>query len=228
MKLNLQLDSQKLNKLKEVCSETPIYCFPVDLTKEGLFTTDSYVGATKSGIFLFENEDLIYHPFEKIEKVINRPQTNGAQLNLKIDGEEYPFARCSMRYASGVASLARGMNLLLKGESQRLVVNNDREKRCHKCGRVLPGTEMCPKCNKMGGNLKRFFDICKENKLLLLTIIFFMLLDTAVGLSKEYILRIFVDNHLSTGNGTVGDVVTFFAIYFGVILIGLVIYFYKA
>lgn len=103
MKLNLQLDSQKLNKLKEVCSETPIYCFPVDLTKEGLFTTDSYVGTTKSGIFLFENEDLIYHPFENIEKVINRPQTNGAQLNLKIDGEEYPFARCSMRYASGVA-----------------------------------------------------------------------------------------------------------------------------
>ncbi|MBQ7108489.1 MAG: ABC transporter ATP-binding protein [Clostridia bacterium] len=228
MELNLPLDSKKLNKLKEVCSDTPIYCFPVDLTKGGLFTTDSFVGATKSGIFLFENEELNYHPFDKIEKIINRVQTNGTLITVKINGEEYPFARCSMRYASGVASVVRGANLLLKGEVERRIQNNDKEKHCPKCGRILRGTAVCPKCNKTGGNLKRFFDICRENKLMLMVIIFFMLLDTAVGVSKEYILRIFVDNHLATGTGTVGDVLVFFAIYFGVILIGLVIYFCKA
>ena len=228
MELNTSLNGQKLNRLKAVTDDAPIYCIPIDLTKNGTFATESYVGATKSGVFVFENDDFCYFPLEKIEKAVNRTQTNGAILTLKMDGEEHILAQCSMRYVSGIASLARGINILLKGNTERRVVNNEREKRCRKCGRVLPGTVACPKCDKSGGNLKRFLDICKQNKSTLAIIIAFMLLDAVIGISKAYILRFFVDEHLSKESGTVYDILVFFAIYFGVILLGLVIFYIKA
>jgi len=228
MELNAKLETKKLNKLKEFTADEPIYCIPVDLTRDGVFATDSYVGATKSGIFVFEDDDFIYYPLGKIEKAFNRVQTNGTLLTAQMDGEEIILARSSMRYASGIASIARGINILLKGNTERRVINNEREKRCRKCGRVLPGTIACPKCDKSSGNLKRFLDICKQNKVYLFIIIIFMLLDAIIGISKEYILRFFVDEHLVTGTGTVSDVLFFLALYVGVILIGLLIFYIKA
>ncbi len=228
MELNQKLDSKKLNMLKAFTNDAPIYCIPIDLTLQGTFATDFYVGATASGVFVFEGETLNYIPFEKIEKAFNRVQTNGGMLTLEMNGEEILLARCSMRYASGVASLARGINILLKGNTERRVINNAREKRCRKCGRVLPGTIACPKCDKSGGNISRFLDICKQNKVVFAVIIFFMLLDALIGISKEYILRFFVDEHLVTGKGTVFDILSFFAVYLGAILIGLLIFYFKA
>jgi ATP-binding cassette subfamily B protein len=227
MELNQKLDSEKLNKLQEVTKDAPIYCIPVDLTKDGTFATEAYVGATQSGIFLFEDNNFNYYPFEKIEKAYNRVQTNGSLFTVLMGGEEILLARCSMRYASGIASLARGINILLKGNTERRIVNNEREKRCRKCGRVLPGTIACPKCDKSVGNIKRFLDICAQNKVTLTIIIIFMLIDAFIGISKEYILRFFVDQHLITGSGTVFDILMFFAIYLGVILFGLVIFYIK-
>ena len=152
MELNQKLDSKKLNKLKSVTMDAPVYCIPVDLTKSGSFTTDSFVGATQSGIFVFEDDDFNYYPFDKIQKVFNRVQTNGSLFTVLTDDEEIILARSSMRFASGIASLARGVNILLSGNTERRVINNEREKRCRKCGRVLPGTVDCPKCDKSGGN----------------------------------------------------------------------------
>ncbi len=228
MELNQKLDAQKLNKLKSVTDDAPVYCIPIDLTKNGVITSNSYVGATVSGIFVFEEDLFVYYPFEGIENAYNRVQTNGSLLTVLMNGEEIILARSSMRYASGIASLARGINILLKGNTERRVINNEREKRCRKCGRVLPGTVACPKCDKSGGNLKRFLDICKQNKAYLFIIMAFMLLDAIIGISKEYILRFFVDEHLVTGNGTVFDILSFFVVYFGVIIMGLLIFYIKA
>lgn len=227
MELNQKLNSKKLNMLKEVTNDAPIYCIPIDITKNGRLTEDSYVGATQNGVFVFEDDNLEYHPFEKIEKAFNRTQTNGGMITILINGEEILLARCSMRYVSAMASIARGINLLLKGNTESRVINNEREKRCRKCGWILPGTNKCPKCDKMGSNLTRFFDICKQNKATLIVIIAFMLLDAFVGISKEYILRFFVDEHLSTGQGTSLDVLSFFIVYFGAILLGLVVFYVK-
>lgn len=228
MELNQKLDSKKLNMLKSVTMDAPVYCIPVDLTKSGSFTTDSFVGATQSGIFVFEDDDFNYYPFDKIQKAFNRVQTNGSLFTVLTDDEEIILARSSMRFASGIASLARGVNILLSGNTERRVINNEREKRCRKCGRVLPGTVDCPKCDKSGGNLQRFLDICKQNKVYLILIVIFMLFDAVVGISKEYILRFFVDEHLSQGKGTVGDILAFFGVYLGAILIGLVIFYVKS
>ncbi len=228
MELNTKLEAKKLNMLKKFTDDSPVYCIPVDLTQSGRFINDACVGATKSGIFIFENDDLTYYSFDRVETAFNRVQTNGSLLTAKVDGEEIIIARCSMRFASGIASLARGINILLSGNTERRVINNDREKRCRKCGRVLPGTVSCPKCDKGGGNLKRFLDICKQNKIMLMVIISFMLLDAVIGILKEYLLRDFVDDHLVPGTGTTADILSFFAVYFGIIIIGLFIFYIKA
>lgn len=224
----MPLEAKKLNKLKTLTDDLPLYCIPVDITKNGIFTNNSCVGATKSGVFVFEEDKLSYYPFEKITNAFNRVQTNGTLLTAEVLGEEIILARCSMRYVSGIASLARAINILLKGNTEKRVINNEREKRCRKCGRVLPGTIGCPKCDKTAGNLKRFLDICKQNKVMLAVIVLFMLFDAAIGISKEYILRFFVDKHLVTGSGTVLDILYFFAIYLGIIIMGLVIFYIKA
>jgi len=38
MELNQKLDTQKLKKLKTVTDNAPVYCIPIDITKEGVFT----------------------------------------------------------------------------------------------------------------------------------------------------------------------------------------------
>lgn len=227
MELNVKLDKFKLEKLNKVTKGEVIYCIPTGLDRKGNFNDDCFVGATAEGIFVFEGEELEFHPFKDCETVTHRAQTNGAIVTVKKNGYEYLLARCNLRNISLLASFARGARLLIEGNTKR-VINNDREKYCPKCGRVLPGTANCPKCDKSGQNIKRFVDLCRPHFKSLIAVSVLMLVDGFISISQQGILRIFLDKYLIGGNGTLWDVLTFLAIYLAVIIVGLVIFYVKA
>ncbi len=228
MELNFKLSNENLIRLEKFTNESTEYCIFPGLNAKGEFSSTTVLGATKSGIFLLDDLGDEFYPFESIENITNRTQTNGAILTVTKNGEEFLLARCTLKEVSRFSGFIRGAKLLLKGENEKKIVLREREKYCIKCGRVLPGTAKCPKCDKSGRNLKRFVALCKPYKWILLAITLLMFTDSGINLLQGQILRVFMDDHLIAGSGTVSDVLQFFAVYFGVIIFGLVVYFLKA
>lgn len=228
MELNIQLDIGMRERLRAITDEEPIYCVKTELDRQGRFSGGSFVGMTKSILFVFDADTFLHYPLKECETVVHRPQANGVLLNVKQNGAEHLLVRGSMRDISKLACIARGARLLIAGDTEKRVVNRDRETVCPKCGRVLPGTSVCPKCNEKHQTIQRLITLCRPHIWVLIAILLLMSADTTGGLLQQYVLRLFVDGHLASGQGTVTDVLLFFCAYFGLIMLGLVIYYGKS
>lgn len=216
MELNIKLPDRYISKLKNVTDEEIIYCIKSDINRNGEYCDSFFVGSTQSFVFAFDKDLCDIVPLNTIEAVYNRNQINSSILTIKSHGEELPFARCSMVYVSAFACIARGINYLINGDTNKRVINTQQDKFCKKCGRILPGTKSCPKCDSQHRNLKRLIDIARPHFPLLFVILLLMITGSVLSLYQQQFLRQFVDSTLITGNGKLRDVIIFFAIYVGI------------
>lgn len=228
MELNLKLNEKLIGTLKEHTKEEPIYCIRPDLNPAGQYSKDCFVVVTKSLLLVLNGEECEAYTLSELETALHRVYPSSAALIIKKAGAERLIARCSMKNVSVFACLAKGIRLLIEGETEKRVENKEREKYCPKCGRVLPGTDNCPKCDKEHRNFKRLVALCRPHFPVLCFVSLLMLVDSGISLSQQYILRLFVDNHLVKGVGTALDILGFFLLYFGIILFGLFIHYIKA
>ena len=220
MELNVKLPNELLGKLREKTGEEPIYCVRSDIDKNGDYRDDIYVGATPSVMFAFCGGAAETVDIAACEMVQIRNQVNNGLLTYVKNGEEYILARFTGKNTTQFACMVRGIKNILNG-NRRIVTNNDREKECAVCGRVLNGAGQCPKCNKKSRSLSRVLDICRPHWPLLSCIFLIMLTVTAVGLGQQFVVRWFVDGYLSQGKGNVRDIAIFLSIYVGIMLISL-------
>ena len=202
MDLNIKLPQHLRQKLMQHSRLETIYCIKNDINLNGEFAPNLYIGATEKEVFIFEGETEKYIPINTCQTAACHNMVNGGVLSLTINGEETMIARCSMTNISRIACLAKGIKLLCEGNTEKRVINRDKEKYCLKCGRVLPGTVHCPKCDKEHRNFSRLLNICKPHSAALTVIIALMLLGSAIDLSVQFVLRYFVDGYLLTGKGT--------------------------
>lgn len=227
MELNIALPENLRQKLAEKTACEPIYCIKTNISLSGDYTDRLYIGATEKEIFIFDGTNEQYIPISSCETANCRNMVNGGVLSVTINGEETMIARCSMTDISRLACLAKGIKWLCEGKLDKRVINRDRDKYCSRCGRVLPGTAHCPKCDKEHRNLNRLLNICKPHSASLALIILLMLLASAIDLSVQFVLRYFVDGYLVTGKGDAIDVLGFFAVYFGITVISAAGYLYR-
>ncbi len=227
MELNIALPENLRQKLAAKTACEPIYCIKTNISLSGDYTDRLYIGATEKEIFIFDGTSEQYIPISNCETANCRNMVNGGVLSVKVDGEERMIARCSMTDISRLACLAKGIKWLCEGKLDKRVINRDRDKYCSRCGRVLPGTAHCPKCDKEHRNLNRLLNICKPHFSALALIILLMLLASAIDLSVQFVLRYFVDGYLVTGKGDAIDVLGFFAVYFGITVISAAGYLYR-
>ena len=199
MELNIALPENLRQKLAAKTACEPIYCIKTNISLSGDYTDRLYIGATEKEIFIFDGTSEQYIPISNCETANCRNMVNGGVLSVKVDGEEIMIARSSMTDISRLACLAKGIKWLCEGKLDKRVINRDRDKYCSRCGRVLPGTAHCPKCDKEHRNLNRLLNICKPHFSALALIILFMLLASAIDLSVQFVLRYFVDGYLVTG-----------------------------
>ena len=222
MNLNLKLPDVYKKLLSENSSLKAIYTVRSDLDVSGNFTKDFYITATEKEVFVFTDNAFKKYEISDFEDFSCSNQVNGALLLYKKDGEEYAMARCSMNCISLFACFAKGVKHFIKGETNKLIVNRDKDKYCKKCGRILPGTNSCPKCDGKHKNIKRLLYICKPHLPVLSIIILLMFVGTALSLFQQQVLRDFIDQHLSKGIGGSKTVLIFFFVYFGIILLNIV------
>lgn len=227
MELNIALPENLRQKLAAKTACEPIYCIKTNISLSGDYTDRLYIGATEKEIFIFDGTSEQYIPISNCETANCRNMVNGGVLSVTINGEEIMIARSSMTDISRLACLAKGIKWLCEGKIDKRVINRDRDKYCSRCGRVLPGTAHCPKCDKEHRNLNRLLNICKPHFSALALIILLMLLASAIDLSVQFVLRYFVDGYLVTGKGDAIDVLGFFAVYFGITVISAAGYLYR-
>ena len=227
MELNLPLPQELRQKLEENSKYKPIYCIKTNISLTGEYTDRLYIGATEKEVFIFENDEEKYIPISSIKTANCHSMVNGGVLSVTIKDEEIMLARCSMTDISRMACLAKGIKWLAEGKTEKRVINRDKDKYCPKCGRVLPGTNHCPKCDTDHRNLNRLLSICKPHAGALVLIIILMLLGSAIDLSVQFVLRFFVDGYLVPGKGNGLNVLIFFAVYFGITVISAVGFLYR-
>ena len=230
MKLLYTLTPAQIEALALEAGEKLWYCVPVDLwydnksnrAKESYTDKIWLVVTGKRFLVLDDTQITASFLLKDCEKIRCEHQVHsGIATVLTRDGKEICAARFSMRHIIRVSYVTRGAQALITayeegiepGETER-VRSLEYEKYCDKCGRALPGTSKCPYCEGKADILRKFLMLCGEYIGRLLLISLLMVLVAAVNLVNPMIQRHFIDNTLSSGEGTWTELWLFIGITF--------------
>lgn len=217
MKLLYELKREQLELLAPEQEKAIWYCVPLDLqydnrlwqAKESFPEAGEYLVVTETRILVLSGTELRYQRALADCREIRCETMVGCGIvtALTEHGREC-VARFSMRQIERVAYVARGAELLAKGDRER-IVSQEYEKYCEKCGRALPGTSRCPKCDGRNVMLKKFAALCGGYQWKLLAISGMMVINSAISILMPYVQRRFIDEKLVDKSGSMQDVLVF-------------------
>lgn len=208
--------------LPGIVPEEVRYCVPYDLTAEGRFLRDGYLAVTRERLFVLEGGRILRDiPLRQGTDIVCSPQVDSGLLLSRQDGEERFLCRFTMRHMVRISYVAKGATQFAAG-IDRQVESRERELHCDRCGRVLPGASLCPKCD--GGRslgLRHYWDLCSRYTLPLLLLTLLTGVVAVINVGIQFIQRDFIDNVLRPASGTVEDVARFFGIMLALTLAGI-------
>ena len=201
--------------------EKAVYCVPYDLDSEGHLGVDGWIVVTKTRLFQMQDGVLLTTvDLTDTDEILCITAINSGMLASKKGEEETFLCRFSMRHIIRLSYVARGATLFCRGED-RVLVSQEKERYCPKCGAVLPGTNRCPNCEGGSRTLRRLWDLCSSYVVPLIALTLFMAVTSAITLGQQFVQRNFIDNHLVPMEGTPRDVLFFFLIMLTLFLVSL-------
>lgn len=213
MNLRYTLPDEQQERLRPLAgSDRLIYCVPFDLDNDGQMIDDAWVAVTKTHLYLLHGDRPIQSvDLTKTESIQCSPQIDSGFLVAVEEGKDRLLCRFSMRYMIPQSYLARGASLYCQGVDHE-VQSSERDRYCPQCGRVLPGTNRCPRCSGAGRYARRLWDLCGGYVLPLLLITVFMGVSSLAAIAQQYVQRVFVDDVLVPAQGSVPQIVQFFGL----------------
>ena len=198
--------------LKDSADQDIVYCVPYDLTTDGEFCADGWVVVTKKRLFVLKAGEITARvELADADEVLCISQIDNGQLAVKQDGKDTLLCRFSMRHMVRQSYVARGATAFCRGED-REVVSSEKEKHCPVCGRVLPGTNLCPKCSGRGRGIRRLGDLCRGYAPALVGIMALILIVSVATIGQQFVQRYFVDEVLLPAKGGWKEILAFFAV----------------
>lgn len=120
------------------------YCVPYDLDKEGNLCGDGWIAVTGERLYILKDGAIADSiDLAAADAILCVPQIDSGLLLVKQGEKERLLCRFTMRHMVRCSYVARGTDVLCRGDG-REVVSREKEKHCLRCGRVLPGTSLCP------------------------------------------------------------------------------------
>ena len=214
MELNVKLPQEILSLFQLRDKEEIRYSSPFDINRQGQFTNSSYGILTNNCLIIVEDRQIVYEKeLAELSAMKCESQVNSGILVVteKDTDTARHVARFSMKQISRFASIAKGGMLMMEG-SRRTVENREYEKTCPKCGRALPGTRVCPKCEGKHVTLMKFVRLCSNYKRQFLQVALMMLFASAINLAGPIFQQRFIDDTLLSGHGNVPAVIRFILI----------------
>lgn len=200
MKLLFDLSQDNLKLLNLRQGEEVYYALPLDIDMEGNFRDNSFFVMTTQRIFyLDEGAVLKEYQLKDYDSIQSEAQISCGIIYLNQGEKKELIGRFSAKHLVRYSYMARGMEILKSGRFER-VESHEYEKSCLKCGRALPGIKECPHCGgKKHSTVRTFAGMLSTQIPLLLAILFFMLLATAVTLFNPALQKHLVDDVLMSG-----------------------------
>ena len=220
MKLYYELKEEQKRLVQSEPSEELWYCVPLDLlydrknkvAEEKYAGKEQFIAVTTKRLLVLNGSEITYERnLADCEEVKCETMVGCGMVTAKVNGVQELVARFSMRHIERVAYVARGADLLAKGDKEK-IISHEYEKYCEKCGRALPGTSKCPKCDGKNVLWKKFSELCGGYQWKLLGISAIMLLSSVISILMPFVQRNFIDNVLATKSGTMLDVAKFVGI----------------
>lgn len=216
LKLNFKLSPENLKKLNTK-AEDVIYSVPFDISQNGQVTNTSYVVVTKENLFIIE-EDKLTKSFKISECETLKLEKHSSVVASLIIGEgesEEIIATVSAKHIERFACVVRGTTQLAKGNFIQ-VETSAVETVCYKCGRAIPGTADCPKCEKNGNFRRKFFMLLQGQKSRIIILLIIVFAQTSSNIFAWIMHGRFIDNVIVPGTATPQNV----AFYTGLIILG--------
>ncbi|MBO5177477.1 MAG: ABC transporter ATP-binding protein [Lachnospiraceae bacterium] len=235
MKLYYELKEEQKRLVQSDPSEELWYCVPLDLlydrknkvAEEKFAGKEQFIAVTTKRILVLNGNEISYERnLADCEEVKCETMVGCGIVTAKVNGAAELVARFSMRHIERVAYVARGADLLAKGDTEK-ITSHEYEKYCEKCGRALPGTSKCPKCDGKNVVIKKFTDLCGGYQWKLLGISAIMLLSSAISILMPYVQKNFIDNVLATKSGDMTDVAKFVGIMLALTAVNVTLYILK-
>lgn len=192
-------------------SEEIWYAVPFDITSQGMFTKDSYVAVTEKELYVAEEGGQPYRiALSALQDVRCETLVNNGILCVveKEKGYTRRIARFSMKHLSRFAFVAKGIRFLMKGNTRK-VISVEYERTCPVCGRALPGTRVCPRCEGRHVTLMKFVHLCHGYQKRFIMVTLMMVLASAIALAGPEVQKRFIDNTLQSGHGDFRQVLQF-------------------
>ncbi|HKL99808.1 MAG TPA: ABC transporter ATP-binding protein [Mobilitalea sp.] len=209
MNLNYDLPEKETKLLALMKQEDIWYCSPYDIGEGRCLCDAGYVVITNQRLVVMNTEGIKRNiRLKDCERIHCEAMVDNGILTVRTKGYDEIIARFSMKHVSRFSYIARGAELLAKGE-EIAVVSREKENYCGKCHRALPGTTTCPHCDGHLVTLKRFWKLCGSFQLRLIAISIFMILSSAITLYMPEIQQRFVDKTLVNRAGNYLDVWVF-------------------
>lgn len=211
MELLFQLPEKLKGMLKLESKEEISYCVPYDIAEDEKFGEAGYLIVTPKRLMITDSYKLVFErDLEQLERIKCEPLVNNGILIIKeySEGYEKKLIRFSMHHLTRISFVAKGAERL-RDKNYNRVESREREQTCIKCGRALPGTRECPKCDGRMVTLSKFWNLVKDYKLHL---IIMTVLSTVTSVFHLYIPQYqkhYIDNVLKEKAGGTEDVLLF-------------------
>ena len=211
MELNFKL-SESMTSVAEKELMSPVeYCVPVDLGigDERLKDTYLVVGSSKFAVI---NKDGVCDSYEYagMSDFAATPFVGNVILEAKQNNTGIMLCRATMGHAPRYAYIAQILNAKSKNQPER-IYNDEPERRCSKCGRVLPrGSRTCPHCISKFAIFRRLFKIGSKQINIAIIATLFAFVINAISLISPRIQRILTDECLNTTNAYINPDINVF------------------
>ncbi len=213
MKLNFDLPEKVKLKVLESLMTDILYAVPLGMDVTGQKKKESWfvIGQDK---WLTVQEGEI----ERVEYIADckdfllKPLVGNGYIKATVNGRVSMIARFSMTDVVRFGYIAQILNQMSLKLPVR-IYNNDIEKRCPICGRVLiRGTNMCPKCSKKTGSVKQMVGLAKPFMGFLILSLVIYLITSAMSLWEAEWLQKIVDECFTDGGSGAETLLRYMAV----------------
>jgi len=197
MILKFELSQKELQALSLGEKEEILYAVPYDMDVSGQYVVNAYTVVTNERLVLLRDakpeKEYVLADYEAVKA---EPRINCGVLYGVKDGQDYLIVRYSAKHLARYAYVARGIVLLKNGSTER-AESEENEKSCFVCGRALPGTKECPRCNRKNkGVAIQLLQLLASYKKQMIPIVTFMLLTVGVTLLGPEVQKHLLDDVL--------------------------------
>ncbi len=202
MKLDYELPEKvKLKVLQSLMTEI-LYAVPLGMDVVGQRRNESWFVIGEDKWLTVQDGEI-----ERVEYIADckdfllKPMVGNAFIKATVDGRVTIIARFSMTNVVRFGYIVQILNQMAANQPVKLY-NNDNDKTCPVCGRILiRGTNLCPKCSKKGNAIKQIMVMAKPYMIFMVISLVIYLITTVLSLKEvEYYQKI-VDECFG-GNGT--------------------------